>query len=164
MKNMLTKFRYRGLDDTRAYYNQDYRNFVANHRASFSTLTEALLLEGKTEEAREALLFCFDKMPDKTIAYDHYNARMVEALFEVGEKEKALEVANTMWPKAETTALYLAEEKDFSREFQISYAVLNELQRVLYKYGEADLGKKVEESYERINTALNIKDPERSGF
>jgi hypothetical protein len=163
-ENMLKKFRFRGLDDTRAYYNQDYRNFVLNHRSSFASLIEALLLEGKTEQAREAVLFCFDKMPDKTVAYDHVNARMVDALFEVGEKDRAIEVATTMWPKAKEMALYLSDLKDFGREFQISYAVLNELQRVLYKYGEAELGKQVEEALEEVNSVLNIRDTERSRF
>jgi hypothetical protein len=109
-------------------------------------------------------MFCFEKMPDKTIQFDHVNARLVDALFEVGEKEKALEVVNMMWPKAEEMALYLAGLRDYSREFQISYAVLNELQRVLYKYGEADLAKKVEESYERVNAELNIPGTDRSNF
>ncbi len=164
LENMLKKFRFRGLDDDRGYYNQDYRNFVLNHRSSFSSLVDALLMEGKSEQAREALLFCFDKMPNKTVAFDHVNARMVEGLFEVGEKEKALEVTKLMWPKAEEMALYLAGEKDFSREFQISYMVLNELQRVLYKYGEADLGKKVEESYEKVNAVLGVANGDRSQF
>lgn len=164
LENMLKKFRYRGLDDTRAYYNQDYRNFVSNHRSSFASLIEGLLLEGKTEQAREAVMFCFEKMPDKTIQYDHINARLVDVLFEVGEKEKALEVVNIMWPRAEEMSMHLAAEQDFSREFQISYAVLNELQRVLYKYNEAELGKKVEESLERLNNSLNIRDTDRSNF
>lgn len=164
MDNMLKKFRYRGLDDTRAYYNQDYRNFVLNHRSSFASLIDGLLLEGKTAEAREAVMFCFEKMPDKTIQYDHVNARLVDVLFEVGEKEKALEVVNIMWPKAEAMTMHLAAQQDFSREFQISYAVLNELQRVLYKYNEAELGKKVEESLERLNAVLNIRDNNRSNF
>lgn len=164
MENMLTKFRFRGLDDPRGYYNQDYRNFVLNHRSNFATLIDGLLLEGKTEQAREAVLFCFNKMPNSTVQFDHINARLVDALFEVGEKEKALEVANQMWPKAEEMALYLADLRDYSRDFQISYAILNELQRVLYKYGEADLAKKVEDSYERVNASLNIMSPERSTF
>src|SRR5690606_1346628 len=31
-KNILTKFRFRGLQDSTVYYNEDYRNFVMNHR------------------------------------------------------------------------------------------------------------------------------------
>jgi hypothetical protein len=164
MENMTKKFRFRGLDDTRGYYNQDYRNFVLNHRSSFASLIDALLVEGKDEQAREALLFCFDKMPDKTIPYDHVNARMVEPLFEVGEKEKAIEVAQAMWPRADAMAQYLIEQREYGLEFQKSYAILGELQRVLYKYGEADLAKKVEEAYERVNNALNIPDSDRSNF
>ncbi|MCU0383124.1 MAG: DUF2723 domain-containing protein [Cyclobacteriaceae bacterium] len=162
--NMLNKFRFRGLDDLRGYYNQDYRNFVMNHRASFTTVVDALMAEGKTEDARKVLKALFDKMPDSTIPYDHYNARMVATLFELGEKEKAIEVINIMAPRAGETALYLAEQKDINREFQISYMILNELQRVLYANGEKELAKPIEESLNKVNAVLNIADTDRSDF
>jgi len=164
MENMLTKFRFRGLDNPSGYYNQDYRNFVMNHRASFTSLIDAQMAEGKTEEARKTVLEMFSKMPDVTVPYDHYNARMVATLFELGEKEKAIEVVKIMAPRAGETALYLANKQEINREFQISYMVLGELQRVLYANGEKELGKQVEDAYNKVNAALNIVDTDRSDF
>jgi hypothetical protein len=164
LDNMLTKFRYRGLDDPRGYYNQDYRNFVLNHRASFTTLVDALMAEGKTEEAKKAVKALFEKMPDSTVPYDHYNARMVATLFELGERDKALEVINLMAPRASELLVYLANRRDLNREFQISYMTLDELQRVLYQNGEKELAKPIEETLNRVNEMLNFGNPDRSEF
>ncbi|MCZ8023371.1 MAG: DUF2723 domain-containing protein [Cyclobacteriaceae bacterium] len=164
LDNMLTKFRYRGLDDPRGYYNQDYRNFVLNHRASFTTLVDALMAEGKTEEAKKAVKALFEKMPDSTVPYDHYNARMVATLFELGERDKALEVINLMAPRASELLVYLANRRDLNREFQISYMTLDELQRVLYQNGEKELAKPIEETLNRVNEMLNFGNPDSSEF
>ena len=37
-KNLMEKFFYRELDNPNVYYNEDYRSFVLNHRASFHSL------------------------------------------------------------------------------------------------------------------------------
>ncbi|SHG87581.1 Protein of unknown function [Chryseolinea serpens] len=148
-ENMLKKFQFRNLDNPKVYYNQDYRNFVLNHRSSFNSLAQFLLLQGDTAKAREVLLFALAKMPDASIPYDYTNAQTLGMLFEVGEKEKALEIANVMSKRADELATYYITKRDFGRELQVNIVILGELQQVLYKYGEADLAKKIEEAYEK---------------
>jgi hypothetical protein len=46
------------------------------------------------------------------------------------------------------------QKGELGRELQINVVILGELQRVLYKYGEADLAKKFEDAYEKYGTAL----------
>lgn len=161
-ENMLKKFQFRNLDDPTVYYNQDYRNFVLNHRSSFNSLAEALILKGDLEKAREVLLYALAKMPDISIRYDYTNAQTVSMLFEVGEKEKALEISNVMSQRADELASYYIENRDFGRELQVNVVILGELQRVLYQYGETDLAKKIEENYERH--AAVLQSGSRSNF
>lgn len=153
-ENMLKKFQFRNLDNPEVYYNQDYRNFVLNHRSSFNSLAESLIQSGDLEKAREVLIFAMTKMPDASIPYDYTNAQTVSMLFEVGEKEKALEISNVMSKRADELATYYIEKRDFGRELQVNVVILGELQRVLYQYGEADLAKKIEESYEKHAAVL----------
>jgi len=153
-ENMLTKFKFRNLDNPKVYYNQDYRNFVLNHRSSFNALAEYLILNGDKEKAREVLLFALAKMPDISIPYDYTNAQTVEMLFEVGEKEKALEIANVMSKRSDELAEYYIRKREIGRELQVNVVILGELQRVLYKYGEADLAKAIEENYEKHAAVL----------
>jgi tetratricopeptide (TPR) repeat protein len=157
---MTKKFQYRGLDDSTVYYTQDYRSFVQNHRSSLNSLAEALIAEGDKAKAREVLLTSLNKMPDHGIRYDFTNARMVELLLEVGEKEKAIEIVNTMTPRLDEMSGYYISRGEYGRELQINLYMLGELQRVLYAFGEADLAKKIEDAYTKHGEAFQ----NRGGF
>ncbi|WP_276373166.1 DUF2723 domain-containing protein [Chryseolinea sp. H1M3-3] len=148
-KNMMKKFQFRNTDDPKVYYNQDYRNMFLNHRSSFNALAEFLILEGDTAKAREVVLYNLAKMPDHSIPFDYTNAQTVSLLFEVGEKEKALEIANVMSARSDELATYYIQKREYGRELQLNVAILGELQRILYRYGESDLAKKVEDNWEK---------------
>ena len=89
---------------------------------------------------------------------------MVEMLFEVGEKEKAIEVANVMSTRYDELATYYLARREFGRDLQIPMLMLGELQRMLYKYGEADLAKRVEEMYDKHRQAFETNSLDRSNF
>jgi hypothetical protein len=148
-ENMLKKFQFRNTDDPKVYFTQDYRNMFLNHRSSFNSLAEFLIAEGDTAKAREVIMYSLTKMPDKSIPYDYTNAQTVELLFEVGEKEKALEIAGIMSTRSDQLAAYYIAKRSLGRDLQMNVVILGELQRVLYKYGEADEAKKIEDLYDK---------------
>lgn len=147
--NIMKKFQFRGLQDSTIYYSEDYRNFVQNHRGTINEITDALMAKGDKEKAREVLLYSLEKMPNSTIPYDVSNARNVETLFEVGEKEKAIEVATKLGNRMIDLSDYNISKRNFGNDTYNAIVVLSELQRVLYKYGEAELAKKYEDAYEK---------------
>ncbi len=155
--NMLKKFQFRGLDDSTAYFTQDYRNFVLNHRGAFNELADALLEEGDKAKAREVVLYSLAKMPHASIPYDVSNARNVEMLFELGEKEKALELANILGKQMDEMADYHLRRRNYGSDLYNSVVVLGELQRVLYRYGEAELAKKYEDTYQQYADRMQIE-------
>jgi hypothetical protein len=163
-KNMTEKFQYRGLNDPDIYYTNDYKISVLNTRSSFNSLAESLIVEGDTAKARKALLFSLNSMPDNPINFDYTTAQAVALLFEVGEKEKAIDISKLMGKRAEEMADYLLRKRDLGRELQVSIAILGELQGSLYRYGEADLAKKFEESYEKYVTILQTNAPSQSDY
>jgi hypothetical protein len=164
-ENMMKKFQFRGLDDPKIYYTQDYRSFVQNHRSSFNTLAQALIAEGDTAKAREVILFSLEKMPDAGVPYDFTTGQTVELLLEVGEKEKALEIGALLGTRYdEQAAYYLFEKHEYGRDVQIPIFLLGQLQRTFYMYGETDLAKKLEESYQKYNTAFENRMPRGSEF
>ncbi|MEO5976557.1 MAG: DUF2723 domain-containing protein [Chryseolinea sp.] len=163
-ENMLKKFQFRNVDNPKVYYNQDYRNFILNHRSSFNSLAQFLIMQGDSAKAREVLLFALAKMPDASIPYDYTNAQTVEMLFDVGEKEKALEISNIMSKRSDELASYYVKNREFGRELQVNVVILGELQRVLYKYGESELAKKIEEAYDKHAAVLQGAPADRSDF
>jgi hypothetical protein len=142
------------LDNPNAFFSVDYRSFVQNHRSTFNEIAEALITEGETEKARELLMLSLEKMPDTGVPYDFVNALMVELLLEVGEKEKGIEIATVVGGRYEEIANYLLNEGIINQDLTRYIAVLGELQRVLYKYGESDLAKRFEDAYQRYASEL----------
>lgn len=163
-ENMLKKFQFRGMQDSTIYYTQDYRNFIQNHRSSFNSLAQAFIDEGDKAKAREVLLFSLENMPDKTVRYDFVNAQMVEMLLEVGEKEKALEVANKLSSRSDALAAHYLDKREFGRDLQIPLIILSELQRVLYAYGETETAEKIEAMYEKHRQQFESRSVDRSDF
>lgn len=148
--NMTKKFQFRGMQDPSIYYTEDYRKFVLNHRSSFLQLAEAFVRDGKPAQARETLLFSLEKMPDAVIRYDYISASYVGLLFEVGEKEKAIEMATLMGQRADENASYFFTERDFNNnDLAENILILEALYQALYEYGESDLGKKLEDAYNK---------------
>ncbi|MFY8035861.1 MAG: protein O-mannosyl-transferase family [Cyclobacteriaceae bacterium] len=155
---MVNKFRYRGLDNEKVYYTDDYRGFVVNHRSSINSLAQALIDEGKMEKADKLLLFSLAKMPDKVINYDYSTPETVDLLFQVGEKDKALEISKILGDRADKMATYLiGEGYGLTAELRRNIFIINSLQRTLYENGEEDLAKKMEDAYNRLVNALQIR-------
>jgi hypothetical protein len=163
-ENMLQKFQFRGLDDSTIYYTQDYRSFVQNHRSSFNTLAQALIAEGDKAKAREVLLFSLAKMPDSGVRFDFTTGQTVELLLEVGEKEKALQIASLMGNRYDQLAEYYLNKQDFGKDLQIPIFMLGQLQRSLYLYGENDLAAKLEDLYNKHSEAFKARSFNRSDF
>jgi hypothetical protein len=172
--NMINKFHYRNLDDPKVYYNEDYKGFVFNQRSSMNSLAEQLIddsnsgksritekigtetpRENKMEKARKVLLFSLEKMPDKAVPYDLNNVTTVDLLYKVGEKEKALAIAKVLGDRSVEMAQYLMDKQDNgSMDMRRSLFVLGNVYQILQENGEAELGKKYEESYEKIVATL----------
>ena len=175
--NLIKKFAYRGLDNPKVYYNEDYRGFVLNHRSGLNTLAEALVREAteetslggtavsievptidKMQRAREVLLFNLEKMPDAAVPYDESSIETINLLFQVGENERALEVATTVGRRAEEMVTYLLNKNfGLTQELRRSMVMLAVLQRVLYENGENELAKRFEDSYDKAAAELGVE-------
>ncbi|MEQ8925687.1 MAG: DUF2723 domain-containing protein [Fulvivirga sp.] len=161
--NLMNNFHYRELDNPNVYYNEDYRNFVLNHRSSFNTLTEALLDKGDKDRARKALLFNLDTMPDEGVPFDYTTARAVSYLFQLGENERAIEISKILGDRSVAMLKYLLETSNgaLGYEIQVNLVILDLLQRNLYRNGEDELAKKYEDAYDEVVGGLNLN---RGGF
>lgn len=148
--NMTNNFHWRELDNPTVYYSEDYRNFVLNHRASFNTLIESLLAEGKIEKAREALLKCLEVMPDHVIRYDHFSVQQVGYLILVGEEERATEMAELISQRSDEMLTYLYSTGKLDRfELQKNLISLSELARTFRGTENVELANKYEEMFRK---------------
>jgi hypothetical protein len=164
-KKMINDFAYRGLDNPKLYYNEDYRGFVQNHRGSLNSLAEAMLDQADTTRAREVLNFNLTRIPDAAIRYDITTVSTVELLFRAGEKAKAVEIASLMGTRADEMITYeMNKYQGVSIEVRRNLYIIAELQRLLYENGEEELAKKLEDAYNRIMEGLQVRSPDRRDY
>lgn len=164
-QKMLKDFGWRGLDNPKLYYNEDYRGFIQNHRGSLNSLAEALLDQGDNARGKEVLLFNLTRMPDEAVKYDITTVSTVELLYRAGEKTRAKEVAEVLGRRSEEMVDYeIRKYTGISMEVRRNLYVLGELQRILYENDEAELAKRFEDAYNRILLNLQVRDTDRSNF
>ena len=156
-KKMLHDFGYRGLDNPNLYFNEDYKGFVQNHRSSLNSLAEGLIDEGDTARAKKVLMFNVETIQDRAVAYDLTSVTTIDLLFKVGEKQKAIAMANLMGPRAYDMAVYeMNKYSGISLEIRKDLYILDQLQEILYRNGEMELGKKFEDQYTSVINALQV--------
>jgi hypothetical protein len=164
-RNIKEKFQFRGLDDSTVYYSPDYRSFVQNHRSSFNSLAAALLSRGDSSRAKEMLMYGLERMPDSGVPFDYTNTQTVQLLLAVGDRERALNIANLLATRSDELADYYLRKREYGRELQIPIVILGELQRVLFEYGETEQAEKLEAMYNKHAAAFqNRSDYNRSDF
>jgi len=135
--NIMNNFFFRELDNPNVYYNEDYRNFVVSHRSSFNTLADALIKEGKIDQARTTLLTSLERMPDEAVPYDYETAQTVGLLFQVGEEERAMQIVEILGNRADQMLAYLiAENKNFGFEREKSLSALQQIVQALRNAGK----------------------------
>ncbi len=133
------------------------KGFVQNHRSSLNSLAEGLIDEGDTTRAKDVLLFSINKIQDRAVPYDLTSVTTIDLLFKTGQKEKAIEIANIMGPRAYEMAVYeMNKYSGISLEIRKDLYILDQLQEILYRNGEMELGKKFEDQYTSVINALQV--------
>ena len=146
--NMMNKFQFREMDNPNVYYTEDYRNFTLNHRSSFNTLAEAFVTKGDNETAMEVLNRSLEVMPHKSLRYDYSNVQTASLLFQVGETEKALDIAEKLGESSTDFLEYYANINNAPpNEIQKHMTILSLLSRMLKQYGQDELATKIETSF-----------------
>ena len=161
-KNLMKEFQFRELDNPSVYYNEDYRKFVLNHRASFNTLTATLINESQEARAREVALKNLEYMPDAAVPYDYTTSTTIDYLFRLGETDLALEMATVLGERAdEKAAYYIANDNNIGFELQQNLVILRELTQTLSENGETELAEKLGNSLNGHYEAMQIYGPQR---
>jgi hypothetical protein len=108
--NLMNKMAWRELDNPKTYYDDSYLGApVASARIAFVRLAEQLLAEHKPEKAKKVVDKALTVMPDDTIPYDQFSTGFVGLLFDLGEKQRALDTARTMAMRSDENLTFARE-------------------------------------------------------
>jgi hypothetical protein len=111
-ENMMHRSFWRNLDNPSVYHDEEARDrHILPSRLQFCQLATQLIREGKTDKAREVMLYCLQVIPDKSIPYDYADSMLIAPLIQVGETDLALEIASKMAGRADENLTYYLKSK-----------------------------------------------------
>jgi Apolipoprotein N-acyltransferase len=90
---MMNEYKWGGVENPDVYLDENALRMTKTFRMMFGNLVKALIAEGKTEKAEQALDYCEKVLPAATIKYDYSAVEIPNSYFRIGKKEKALESA-----------------------------------------------------------------------
>ena len=82
--NVMNKFVYGNMNLESVYLDENNIRMTTNFRINFSKLAEELLNEGKRDSAVKVLDKCLQELPDNTIPYNYFMAKIAELYYRAG--------------------------------------------------------------------------------
>lgn len=153
--NIMNKFTLIDPGETDIYYSEDYRGFCQNLRSAFHTLADEFISAGEYDKARDVLVKCVEGIPNQAVPYDYFSVIQVGQLLEVGERDLALEVANTSHDNSVQMLEYMIDNRiDNNLELQRHAIILNELTRAFRDADDKENAAKFEESFMKYSFIL----------
>jgi hypothetical protein len=154
-RNVTEKFLWGNMDtEGFIYLDENILRMTTNLRLQLSSLAEALIAEGRKEEARNILDLSLTKMPERNVPYDRILLPTVEAYYAIGDVAKGNELSERLFTIMEENLTYYTSLetkflKQMEQEMAIAHAVMG---RLMSETGKADstLGKTMEERFEAM--------------
>ena len=143
--NKKSGFFYNGLNDPKAYHDENARRFPSSTRTSFMRLVQQLVQEGKKKKAQEVALYCLNTITDETIPYNAFFTPFVDDLFSAGLDKKAFELAEVIGKRAEAELNYLFENDLAKLDQQTLQLAMYKLQVLAQVMSSQKGNKKAEE-------------------
>jgi len=90
--NMMNKYRWGNVADPKIYLDENALRMCKTFRTMFGSLVEALINEGKTEKAEQALDYCVKVLPPTTVKYDYSALSLAAGYLAIDKIEKSLDI------------------------------------------------------------------------
>ncbi len=112
--NMVNKFKWGNMNGKGVYLDETNLRMTMNLRNNFLRLATALMMEGKNDKALKCLDKTEELMPDNVVAYNYFNLLIAELYYQLGKKEKATQITQTLRERTQIDVDYYASVKNKS--------------------------------------------------
>jgi predicted Zn-dependent protease len=96
--NLMNKYRFGGVENPKAYFDENIRKMIYTHRRMFGQLAQQLIIEGQKAKAMKALDYCAKVIPASTVPHDIQSGSLdlAKAYVQLGAKNKAMPILNDL--------------------------------------------------------------------
>jgi hypothetical protein len=154
-ENLIKKFVWGGANSKKVDidYNHKRTIIVIKARLNYARLAKALAAEGKNEKAIEVLDFCMKALPLEKITYDPYTSDIIEAYFDAGATDKAVEMSKAFCDYYYSHLDYYLKQYPYvvnSAEFEIQTAIqyTSKVANACSAHGKPEMGDEITKKLE----------------
>lgn len=163
-EKMMTKMAWREMNNPKVYYDETYRGApVVSARIAFYRLATQLIQENKLDKAKAVLNHCLEVIPDKAIPYDQISVSFIGPLISVGEKAKALQMAQTIMKRCDENLNYFIESNGDSQDIRVNLYEMNLVVQQLHDAKLENEANKYEQMFNRQYQRLGNRLDDGSG-
>lgn len=132
-RNVMEKFVWGNMDTEEAMYlDENVLRMTTNLRLQMANLADALIKEGRKDDAVKVLDLSCEKMPERNVPYDRVLLPTIEAYYKAGETEKADAINKRLFELLEENmAWYMSLDpkhaEKIADEMGITHAVLERM-------------------------------------
>jgi len=166
--NVTEKFKWGNMGtEGPIYLDENILRMTTNLRLQLSSLAEALIEEGRKEEAGTILDLSLEQMPERNVPYDRILLPTVEAYYAIGANEKANALSERLFTiMEENLNFYLSLDPKFASRVEddmaITHAVMGRLMTTTMRADPA-FGKAMEERFNAMEEQYQGKLMELQG-
>ncbi|MBN2805801.1 MAG: DUF2723 domain-containing protein [Prolixibacteraceae bacterium] len=151
--NVMNKFKWGNIKEPGVYADENNRRMLTNLRNNFQRLAEALLEEGKHDEAVLVLDKCMEEIPVEKVPYDYFALQIAQVYLKAGETEKAKNMIREMSKEFtdELNYYYGFSKRYFASlesEIRSNLFFLNELVSMSKQVNDEALHQEIKENFE----------------
>jgi len=167
--NVTEKFKWGNMDtEGDIYLDENILRMTTNLRLQMSSLAEALIDEGREEDARTILDLSLEKMPERNVPFDRILLPTAEAYYAIGDTAKGNMLSERIFTIMEENLTYFASleprflTKQLDQEMAISHAVMG---RLMSTTAQADttLGASLRQRFQAADELFQNKQLELQG-
>ncbi|GHT65976.1 membrane protein [Bacteroidia bacterium] len=145
-EKVMNVYVFRNLNNPNIYYDETCTRMLVTYRNMFTQLIFALINEEKIDKAKAVTEKYFEVLGVPKLSYYYSGTYIVEALYQLGDKEKAQEVIDTLSADADDQLRYyrtLAGKGDVSQEQRIAMQTLMILEQSANRYEQPEQAQKL---------------------
>jgi hypothetical protein len=86
--NMMNKFKFGNISDTKVYLDENILRMCNTHRMMFAQLVSALMTKGDTVKAKKALDYCNKVIPGTSVRHDYISTQLADFYYKLHEPAK----------------------------------------------------------------------------
>ncbi len=160
--NMMNNFYWGGMDSEDIYMDENNLRMTTNLRLQFANLAEELIRKNKKDKAVQALDEAMRVMPDKNVPFDRLLVPIIEAYYQAGSKEKAVELTKRIFEIYEQEYNYfMSLDGEFISQVEddmgMAFAVNRRLEQVARFNGETEFADELKGKLDTAQAQMDTR-------